>query len=217
MYATLLVIFGLSSLGLPGTNSFVGEFLVLVGTFYWSKIATAFASLGIILAATYLLWMLQRVVFGVPDPHHSEAQGPQPAGIRHAGATRSVDILDRALSESTRESDAPERDQHHCLHVPREGRADCSPLCRCDSTTAGGQRRAAEDPGPIAMSLYGATSWPCFPNWLWSSRPVSSSRWTPSLRLRDEISWLGSVWVRLPSVLDYRLADQHAECPGVYI
>ena len=69
-YATLLVIFALSSLGLPGTNSFVGEFLVLVGTFSWSKIATAFASLGIILAATYLLWMIQRVVFGVPDPHH---------------------------------------------------------------------------------------------------------------------------------------------------
>jgi len=40
-YATLLVIFALSSLGLPGTNSFVGEFLVLVGTFLWSKVATA--------------------------------------------------------------------------------------------------------------------------------------------------------------------------------
>jgi NADH-quinone oxidoreductase subunit M len=69
-YATLLVIFALSSLGLPGTNSFVGEFLVLVGTFLWSKIATAVASLGIILAATYLLWMVQRVAFGVPDAHH---------------------------------------------------------------------------------------------------------------------------------------------------
>jgi NADH-quinone oxidoreductase subunit M len=69
-YATLLVIFALSSLGLPGTNSFVGEFLVLVGTFSWSKIATAVASLGIILVATYLLWMVQRVVFGVPAPHH---------------------------------------------------------------------------------------------------------------------------------------------------
>jgi NADH-quinone oxidoreductase subunit M len=68
-YATLLVIFALSSLGLPGTNSFVGEFLVLVGTFLWSKIATAVASLGIILAATYLLWMVQRVAFGVPDAH----------------------------------------------------------------------------------------------------------------------------------------------------
>jgi NADH-quinone oxidoreductase subunit M len=70
LYAALLVIFALSSLGLPGTNSFVGEFLVLVGTFLWSKVATAFASLGIILAAAYLLWMTQRVVFGVPSPHH---------------------------------------------------------------------------------------------------------------------------------------------------
>ncbi|MGE0470628.1 MAG: NADH-quinone oxidoreductase subunit M [Nitrospira sp.] len=65
-YATLLVIFALSSLGLPGTNSFVGEFMVLVGTFLWSKIAAALASLGIILAAAYLLWMIQRVAFGIP-------------------------------------------------------------------------------------------------------------------------------------------------------
>ncbi|HEX5544618.1 MAG TPA: NADH-quinone oxidoreductase subunit M, partial [Nitrospira sp.] len=67
-YATFLVIFALSSLGLPGTNSFVGEFMVLAGTFLWSKIATAFASLGIILAAAYMLWMVQRVAFGVPAP-----------------------------------------------------------------------------------------------------------------------------------------------------
>jgi NADH-quinone oxidoreductase subunit M len=65
-YATFLVIFALSSLGLPGTNSFVGEFLVLVGTFLWSKPAAAIAALGIILAAVYLLWMVQRVVFELP-------------------------------------------------------------------------------------------------------------------------------------------------------
>jgi len=68
-YATLLVIFALSSLGLPGTNSFVGEFMVLAGTFLWSKLATALASLGIILAAAYMLWMIQRVAFGVPSAH----------------------------------------------------------------------------------------------------------------------------------------------------
>jgi NADH-quinone oxidoreductase subunit M len=67
-YATFLVIFALSSLGLPGTNSFVGEFLVLIGTFLWSKAATALASLGIILAAVYLLYMVQRIAFGVPLP-----------------------------------------------------------------------------------------------------------------------------------------------------
>lgn len=71
-YATLLVIFSLSSLGLPGTNSFVGEFLVLAGTFFWSKGMAAAASLGIILAAAYLLYMVQRVVFGEAVASHKE-------------------------------------------------------------------------------------------------------------------------------------------------
>jgi len=69
-YATVLVIFALSSLGLPGTNSFVGEFLVLLGTFFWSKAAAVVATLGVILAAVYLLWMVQRVAFG---PAHGGA------------------------------------------------------------------------------------------------------------------------------------------------
>ena len=67
-YAIFLVIFALSSLGLPGTNSFVGEFLVLAGAFLSNKLAAALASLGIILAAAYILWMIQRVAFGVPSP-----------------------------------------------------------------------------------------------------------------------------------------------------
>ena len=63
-FAVCLVIFALSSLGLPGTNSFVGEFLVLVGAFRVSPFVTALAALGIILAAVYLLWMVQRVALG---------------------------------------------------------------------------------------------------------------------------------------------------------
>ena len=43
--------------------------MVLAGTFLWSKAAAAFASLGIILAAAYLLWMVQRVAFGSPAPN----------------------------------------------------------------------------------------------------------------------------------------------------
>src|SRR5881396_137116 len=65
-FATLLMIFTLSSLGLPGTNSFVGEFLVLAGAFFFSKPIAAVATLGIILAAVYLLWMVRRIAFGVP-------------------------------------------------------------------------------------------------------------------------------------------------------
>ncbi|HEX9759177.1 MAG TPA: NADH-quinone oxidoreductase subunit M [Nitrospiria bacterium] len=64
VFATLLVIFSLSSLGLPGTNSFVGEFLVLIGAFLQNPFVAVLATLGIILAAVYLLWMVQRVLFG---------------------------------------------------------------------------------------------------------------------------------------------------------
>ncbi len=69
LYATFLVIFALSSVGLPGMNGFVGEFLVLLGTFAESKLAATCAALGVILAAVYILWMLQRVVYGEPAPH----------------------------------------------------------------------------------------------------------------------------------------------------
>ena len=64
VFATLLVIFALSSLGLPGTNSFVGEILILIGAFLQNPFVAVLAALGIILAAVYLLWMVQRVLFG---------------------------------------------------------------------------------------------------------------------------------------------------------
>ena len=68
LFAACLVIFAFSSLGLPGTNSFVGEFLVLVGAFRVEPAVAALAALGIILAAVYLLWMVQRVVWGKARP-----------------------------------------------------------------------------------------------------------------------------------------------------
>ena len=64
VFATLLVIFSLSSLGLPGMNNFVGEFLVLVGVFITYPPYAVIAALGIILSAVYLLWMVQRVALG---------------------------------------------------------------------------------------------------------------------------------------------------------
>src|SRR2546422_1128232 len=65
-YATCLVIFALSSLGLPGMNNFIGEFLVLVGSFLYNKAIAVAAALGGILAAGYLPWVGPRVAFGVP-------------------------------------------------------------------------------------------------------------------------------------------------------
>lgn len=63
-YVTYLAFFALSSLAFPGTNSFVGEFLILVGGFEYSKTITAFAIPGAVLAAAYMLRMLQKVVWG---------------------------------------------------------------------------------------------------------------------------------------------------------
>jgi NADH-quinone oxidoreductase subunit M len=59
---------GLAALALPGTNSFVSEFLVLLGTFTVDKVAAVFATLGIILAALYVLWMYQRAMQGARNP-----------------------------------------------------------------------------------------------------------------------------------------------------
>jgi len=63
-YGAMLTIFAFSSLGLPGMNSFVGEFLVLLGTFMTHRGMAVIATLGVILAAVYILWMVQRVLFG---------------------------------------------------------------------------------------------------------------------------------------------------------
>jgi NADH-quinone oxidoreductase subunit M len=54
----------LASIGLPGLNGFVGEFLILRGAFRWDPRLAAFAATGVILSATYMLWMFQRVNYG---------------------------------------------------------------------------------------------------------------------------------------------------------
>jgi NADH-quinone oxidoreductase subunit M len=63
-FSVLFMIVTLSSIGLPGLNGFVGEFLILVGAFQWNRWVAALATTGIIFAAVYMLWMYQRVVFG---------------------------------------------------------------------------------------------------------------------------------------------------------
>ena len=72
LFAAILTIVSLSSIGLPGTNGFVGEFLVLLGAFRTYPVATALATTGVIIAAAYLLWALQRVLFNPLDKHENE-------------------------------------------------------------------------------------------------------------------------------------------------
>ncbi|HTR19525.1 MAG TPA: NADH-quinone oxidoreductase subunit M [Gemmatimonadales bacterium] len=72
MFAAVLTIVSLSSIGLPGTNGFVGEFLVLVGAFQTYPLATLVATTGVIVAAMYLLPALQRVIYNKLDKAENE-------------------------------------------------------------------------------------------------------------------------------------------------
>jgi NADH-quinone oxidoreductase subunit M len=63
-YAAIFLIVTFSSIGLPGLNGFVGEFTILFGAFRVHRWATAWATLGVILGAVYMLWMVQRMIFG---------------------------------------------------------------------------------------------------------------------------------------------------------
>ena len=64
VFAVFFMIVTLSSIGLPGLNGFVGEFLILLGTFKSNPVYAIFAATGVIFAAVYMLWMFQRVMFG---------------------------------------------------------------------------------------------------------------------------------------------------------
>jgi NADH-quinone oxidoreductase subunit M len=72
MFAALLTLVSLSSIGLPATNGFVGEFLVLVGSFKPYPIFTTVAATGVIFAAAYLLWAIQRILFNPLDKKENE-------------------------------------------------------------------------------------------------------------------------------------------------
>ena len=67
IFAAAFTIVMLSSIGVPGLNGFVGEFLVLIGSFLTARWWTVVATVGVILAALYLLWAYQRVFHGKPD------------------------------------------------------------------------------------------------------------------------------------------------------
>jgi len=75
LWTTFLMLATLGSIGLPGTNGFVGEFLILLGTLKVNTTRAVFATFGIVLAAVYMLWMIQRVVFG-KITHDANAKVP---------------------------------------------------------------------------------------------------------------------------------------------
>jgi NADH-quinone oxidoreductase subunit M len=68
IYSAFFMVFTLSSIGLPGTNGFIGEFLIILGGFAASKTLGVLAATGIIIGAAYMLWLYQRVFFMETNP-----------------------------------------------------------------------------------------------------------------------------------------------------
>ncbi len=63
-FALIFMIITFSSIGLPGLNGFVGEFMILIGAFQYAPIPTVIAATGVIFGAAYMLWCFQRMMFG---------------------------------------------------------------------------------------------------------------------------------------------------------
>ena len=72
-YAVVFMVFTMASVGLPGTNGFVGEFLILMGVYLVNKGVAVVAATGLVLGAAYMLWMFKKVLFGVVRSQEVEA------------------------------------------------------------------------------------------------------------------------------------------------
>jgi NADH-quinone oxidoreductase subunit M len=100
VYSVLFGVFMLASVGLPGMSGFVGEFLVALGTWQYNRTAALLTFAVVILAAWYMMWMFQRVVFGrapgeLPDPHDGDLTAEERAelaGSDHGHGGHAVDL-----------------------------------------------------------------------------------------------------------------------------
>lgn len=90
VWSAFFVLFAFASIGLPGLSGFVGEFLVTIGTWHYNKIAAIITFCVVIIAAWYLLWLVQRVVFGrtihqLPEPGDSALTPAERAQLAEIG------------------------------------------------------------------------------------------------------------------------------------
>ena len=140
VFAVFFMIITLSSIALPGTNGFVGEFLILLGAFRATWSTASLATTGVILGAVYMLWMFQRVMFG--EIPREENRKVKDLGAREILILCSVVFLYHPhgrLSE-----DVLQEDGYHCGGVyglrEREERSAYAGFASCGDTRYGGQR-----------------------------------------------------------------------------
>ncbi len=91
IYAVLFLIVTFSSIGLPATNGFVGEFLILMGTFKTHPVYASVAATGVVLGAVTMLWMVKRVFFG--QVKHEENRAMRDLSFREVGVMLPIVVL----------------------------------------------------------------------------------------------------------------------------
>jgi len=150
--AGLFLIAGLAGLALPGLSTFVSEFLVLIGTFTRYEVAAILATVGIILAAIYILWMYQRTMTGpvreevatMPDlkPRELWAVGPLIALVVVLGVYPKplLDLINPAVHQTLVQVHSPDPVPSH-------------PGTQSTTTQAAVHARAARTPSHLALSL----------------------------------------------------------------
>ena len=176
IFAAVFTVVMLSSIGLPGLNGFVGEFLILIGTFlthrWWAVVAAA----GVILAALYLLWAYQRVFHGEPDednatfpdlklargPGHGAAHRPHrvPRRLPQAGAR--PHRARRSTASSRHVERAPADRQPPVADRPAERRGDPRRR-RADAARPAPARRSARPAVELVRARRRCSSWSAAP------------------------------------------------------
>ena len=118
IFAAGFMVVMLSSIGVPGLNGFVGEYLILIGSFLSARWWTVVAAAGVILAALYLLWAYQRVFHGEPDDdNRTFAELDVPRGCRPRRVRRPHRVH-RRVSEAAA---GPRRAERRPPHRARRG------------------------------------------------------------------------------------------------
>ena len=161
-FAAIYMIATLSSLGLPLLNGFIGEFTILRGMYEVSMRYAAWAVIGIILGAAYLLWLYQRVMFG-PVTNPANEHLPDLNAREYATLIPLVIlcVLDRHLSEAA---------------VPRAGRGPCSRSSQQVNPGYYGAERAAAPRGycrALAPRRRGGATLPAMPGMTMPATPRS--------------------------------------------
>ena len=177
-FSVIFLVVCLSSVGLPGLNGFVGEFLILLGAFQVNRLAAVLATSGIIFAAVYLLWMYQRVCFG--EVTHEANRRLTDLTLREwavLAARAPLHLLDRRLPD----------------HLHRDDRAERAGPDRPGAEQGAGDRRRPGDAVNPALVLPGA--WTCGRScrcWCWPPPRSWSSCSTCCRRGSARTTWASS-------------------------